>query len=393
MCIKLVNLPRVCVAPSLAQRGNNEPSHLTRKVSFSRTRLFAPLQCRLDECVVNLSAVTLRNLMPKIICLSVALFTAVTASAQDFGLDSFALDLGGGTSSGGTFAVSGAIIQPQADAMTGGGFSVTGEFLRLVVAAASGVTSTTLFDNLGGPNSGFEYAAPNNWLANKLCLGPESFTLDSISLFLSTRDPGNPPVARLQIYSDDPATGRPVASVGPPMNLFGESNPIKFTVVGSSFARLVKWTPATPFTLAPNRCYWAVFSVENGEVIAFPSGVIPTGPAAAFGRSQSSNLGLTWQSADHESNRKMLIQGTAATPSEPLELKITALEMTGNEVSLSFTGVTTRTYAMQSRPDLSAGQWSDVPGTAISSNGDLLRFKFLKLSTDSQQFYRVLQLR
>jgi hypothetical protein len=86
---------------------------------------------------------------PKLICFAGAFLLAASASAQNFALDWFTLDSGGGTSTGGIFAVSGTITQPNADLMSGGIFSLTGEFLSLLaVTPASSVT--TIFDNSDG---------------------------------------------------------------------------------------------------------------------------------------------------------------------------------------------------------------------------------------------------
>lgn len=56
-----------------------------------------------------------------------ALFTA-SARAQNYSIDWFTIDGGGGTSSGGSYALSGTIGQPDASAMTGGDFVLTGGF-------------------------------------------------------------------------------------------------------------------------------------------------------------------------------------------------------------------------------------------------------------------------
>jgi hypothetical protein len=54
------------------------------------------------------------------------------ARAQNFNLDWFTIDGGGGTSAGGNFSLSGTIGQPDASApMTGGIFSLTGGFWSL----------------------------------------------------------------------------------------------------------------------------------------------------------------------------------------------------------------------------------------------------------------------
>src|SRR5262249_53060692 len=61
------------------------------------------------------------------------LLSAHEARAQSFSIDWFTVDGGGGTSSGGTFAVSGTVGQPDAGpVMSGGNFSLTGGFWSLL---------------------------------------------------------------------------------------------------------------------------------------------------------------------------------------------------------------------------------------------------------------------
>ena len=89
----------------------------------------------------------------KIILLALA-FTAFVARAQtNYTIDWFTIDGGGGTSTGGTFAVSGTIGQPDASgAMTGGNYSLTGGFWSLIaVVQTAGLPNLTI--TFVGPNS------------------------------------------------------------------------------------------------------------------------------------------------------------------------------------------------------------------------------------------------
>jgi hypothetical protein len=52
--------------------------------------------------------------------------------AQSYSIDSFTIAGGGGTSTGGLFAVSGTIGQPDAGAMSGGNYSLAGGFWGVV---------------------------------------------------------------------------------------------------------------------------------------------------------------------------------------------------------------------------------------------------------------------
>jgi len=62
----------------------------------------------------------------------ILLSSLIVASAQNYSIDWFTIDGGGGTSAGGNFSLSGTIGQTDAGTtMTGGGFSLTGGFWSL----------------------------------------------------------------------------------------------------------------------------------------------------------------------------------------------------------------------------------------------------------------------
>ncbi len=56
------------------------------------------------------------------------------ARAQSFSIDWFTIDAGGGVSTGGVYAVSGTIGQPDAGHMDGGNFSLDGGFWAIIAA-------------------------------------------------------------------------------------------------------------------------------------------------------------------------------------------------------------------------------------------------------------------
>jgi hypothetical protein len=63
------------------------------------------------------------------------LATALSLHAQDnFSLDWWSVDAGGGTSTGGVYSVSGTIGQPDAGAMVGGNFTLQGGFWGVIAA-------------------------------------------------------------------------------------------------------------------------------------------------------------------------------------------------------------------------------------------------------------------
>jgi hypothetical protein len=84
----------------------------------------------------------------KIVLLSLALTALVSRSqAQTYSIDWYTIDGGGGgTSTGGVYAVSGTIGQPDAGgAMTGGNYSLTGGFWALIsVVQTAGLPLLTI---------------------------------------------------------------------------------------------------------------------------------------------------------------------------------------------------------------------------------------------------------
>jgi len=70
------------------------------------------------------SAATLLCLLAGLVC----------THAQDFALDWFSIDGGGGTSTGGVYAVSGTIGQPDAGVMQGGQFALQGGFWSILAS-------------------------------------------------------------------------------------------------------------------------------------------------------------------------------------------------------------------------------------------------------------------
>lgn len=325
------------------------------------------------------------NIKRTLLSAGVALF-ATGALAQSYSIDWHTIDGGGGTSTGGGYSLSGTIAQTDAGTMSGGGYTLEGGFWSI---DATITPAETIFDNTGGSDNGYEAATTNTWLANKFCLGPQPYQLDSVTLLLvSTDNNGEPRVrsVRLQIYSNNPVTGKPSVSTGVIMNLSGATNPI---ALPPSFTQApITWTPATPFTLSADTCYWAVLSVDSGALVGQAASFSrPTGVAGAFGRILSADAGATWQTPDNFSNRKMLIRGTAL-PAPP-ELLITAAERIGNDLRLSFNSVAGQNYAVQSRADLVSGAWVTLPGASTSGTGGTGQVTVPNAFDEPQQFYRV----
>ncbi len=312
------------------------------------------------------------------------------ASAQPFSIDRFTVAGGGGTSTGGTFALNGTSGQPEAGRMSDSRYTIEGGFWSLPGANSPAVPSTTIFDNTNGIFNGNFAATTTTWLAGKFCLGPQPYQLESVALPLDIFDLNvRTSTVRLEIFSNDPASGKPSASTGVIMNLSGLTNPI--TIRPSSYPTLVTWTPATLFTLAANKCYWAVLSVEGGaSVWLAASATMPIGDAGILGRASSGNAGVAWGVPDNFYNHKMLIRGTASAP--PPALVVHAVGISGNELRFNFPTRTGETYAIESRSNLVSAAWAEVPGTRQTSAGAAFEVSLPIRQSQPQQFYRVKQL-
>jgi len=89
----------------------------------------------------------------KKIALLFSLFLPAAAWSQSYTIDWYKIAGGGGTSTGGTYQVTGTIGQPDASgAMTGGSYSLTGGFWSIIsVVQSAGVPNLLIVPN--GPNS------------------------------------------------------------------------------------------------------------------------------------------------------------------------------------------------------------------------------------------------
>jgi len=119
--------------------------------------------------------------LPQAILLLSALFAILpAANAQSYSIDWYKIAGGGGTSTGGTYQVSGTIGQPDASgAMSGGNYSVTGGFWSLINVVQtpgaptlnishSGNTVTVYWQDVSGWNlqQNGNLATPTGWSAN-----------------------------------------------------------------------------------------------------------------------------------------------------------------------------------------------------------------------------------
>ena len=103
------------------------------------------------------------------------LYSLIPAAAQTYSIDWHTIDGGGGTSTGGVYSVSGTIGQPDAGAMSGGNYSLTGGFWSLpsVVQTAgapllniSMTTTNTALVHWPSPSIGFALQQNTNGIAS-----------------------------------------------------------------------------------------------------------------------------------------------------------------------------------------------------------------------------------
>src|SRR4051812_50030106 len=80
---------------------------------------------------------------------------ATGAVAQNYSIDWFSIDGGGGTSTGGVYSVTGTIGQPDAGNMSGGTYSLIGGVLGIVAAVQSPRAPLPSLDRQPGAARGF----------------------------------------------------------------------------------------------------------------------------------------------------------------------------------------------------------------------------------------------
>jgi hypothetical protein len=104
---------------------------------------------------VNNPKSKIRNRKPsgvrrRLLCALLHSAVGLPALAQSYSLDWFTLDGGGGTSTGGVFAVSGTIGQPDAGAMSGGTFHLPGGFWSFTAVQTPGAPVLHMANLLNG---------------------------------------------------------------------------------------------------------------------------------------------------------------------------------------------------------------------------------------------------
>jgi hypothetical protein len=92
-----------------------------------------------------------------LITFGVLMVSAGMARAQQYAIDWYSIDGGGGTSTGGNYSLTGTIGQPDATPMTlsGGNFSLDGGFIPGVVVPSNGQAPTLIIQFSGTGTAGF----------------------------------------------------------------------------------------------------------------------------------------------------------------------------------------------------------------------------------------------
>src|SRR6059036_3754082 len=98
---------------------------------------------------LNISEVIMKQLVK--LCLGIAFAIPFSVAAQQYKIDWFTIDGGGGTSSGGPYTLSGTIGQPDAGRLAGGSFVLEGGFWGGAFAVQQ-VGAPTLFIQRTGGN-------------------------------------------------------------------------------------------------------------------------------------------------------------------------------------------------------------------------------------------------
>ncbi len=135
-----------------------------------------------------------------VLAVSLALACSLPVSAQNFSIDWFSIDGGGGTSAGGNFSLSGTIGQPDASVqpMTGGSFTLTGGFWslfavqtpdapRLSIQRISGSSVRVVWPS---PSAGFVLQQISDLNATNWVNAPQSVSDNGTSQFI-TVSPAN----------------------------------------------------------------------------------------------------------------------------------------------------------------------------------------------------------
>jgi hypothetical protein len=150
--------------------------------------------------IKNINARETMNPFIQKTCMLVCVGILATAvSAQNYSIDWFTIDGGGGTSTGGVYTVNGTIGQPDAGGpLTGGSFSLTGGFWSLLsVVPTPGAPELTITLVGAGtakvlwpsPSTGFVLQQNSNLSTTNWVVPPETVSDDGTNKFVIVNAP------------------------------------------------------------------------------------------------------------------------------------------------------------------------------------------------------------
>jgi hypothetical protein len=134
-----------------------------------------------------------------LLLMALVLGAGMSALAQNYTIDWYTVDGGGGTSTGGVFTVSGTIGQPDAGTMTGGNFSLQGGFWGIVSAVQTpgspllSVTLTatnTVLVSWPSPSTGFNLQINNDLNTANWSPASQSITDNGTIKYVIVSPPG-----------------------------------------------------------------------------------------------------------------------------------------------------------------------------------------------------------
>jgi len=139
--------------------------------------------------------------------LSLLLFSASFVHAQNYSIDWFTIDGGGGTSTGGVYSVSGTIGQPDAGHMTGANYAVDGGFWGLIsvvqtpgspLLTIARTATNTLAVSWPSPSTGFSLQQNTNLSTANWVTPAETINNNGTINFIIVSPPAGKRFFRLQ---------------------------------------------------------------------------------------------------------------------------------------------------------------------------------------------------
>jgi hypothetical protein len=136
--------------------------------------VWKPDTMRFDQAASNIHSMSFKALFLGLACSG----SIHLANSQTYSIGWSTIDGGGGTSTGGVYAVSGTIGQPDAGSMSGGQFTLQGGFWALPVAVQDTNAPALLIvpDVPGKARVSWSPATPGFVLQESLSLSPASWT-------------------------------------------------------------------------------------------------------------------------------------------------------------------------------------------------------------------------